>query len=66
MKTETIATVKRIMKDLQKAITEMENEESENRKSPNGNYSYPSPKHRGFVHRISMDLTRALSEMRKP
>lgn len=27
---------------------------------------YPSPKHRGAVRRASMDLTRALAEMRRP
>lgn len=29
-------------------------------------YCYPSPKHRGAVRRRSMDLTRALADMRGP
>ena len=33
--------------------------------SARGKYHYESPKHRGNVRRRSMDLTRALAEMRK-
>lgn len=29
-------------------------------------FTYTSPKHRGALRRVSMDLTRALAEMRKP
>lgn len=29
-------------------------------------YSYDSPRHRGAVRRASMDLTRALADMRRP
>lgn len=66
MKSEKINEVKRLMKELGKAISEMETEEKENRKSEHGDYLYPSPKHRGAVRRKSMDLTRALADMRKP
>jgi hypothetical protein len=47
-----------------RSVEEMEREEEKLRNHEKG-YSYPSTKHRGTVRRRSMDLTRALAEMRK-
>lgn len=51
-----------------KFIAECIKMEEEEKKlvSMDGTYHYNSPKHRGSVRRRSMDLTRALAEMRKP
>lgn len=64
MKDCTIKEVKKLARELIELIDNMESAEKE-LKSPHGDYHYNSPKHRGAVRRKSMDLTRALAEMRK-
>jgi len=51
-------------KEFMKRVDAMRTEEK-NRKSAQGEYYYDSPKHRGAVRRSSMELTRALAQMRK-
>lgn len=58
MQLENIETAKRLAKQFLTSVSAMEKAE--------GDRGYTSPKHRGDVRRKSMDLTRALSEMRKP
>ena len=65
MTDKSIAIVKKLAKELLELIKTMEDEEK-TRISTHGNYCYPSPKNRGSVRRKSMDLTRALADMRKP
>ena len=65
MRKEAIANAKKLAKDFIEAVNNMEMEEKQ-RISLDGTYTYNSPKHRGTVRRKSMDLTRALAEMRKP
>lgn len=49
------------------AVSDMHKEEEGRGSVYDGiHYQYTSPKHRGAVRRKSMDLTRALAEMRKP
>lgn len=65
MSPETIKSAKKMAAEFIKAIDEMVAEEK-TRKSTHGDWTYASPKHRGAVRRKSMDLTRALAEMRRP
>ena len=65
MRNEAIKKAKKMAKEFIECINDMEIEEKQ-RISQYGPYSYDSPKHRGAVRRKSMDLTRALAEMRKP
>lgn len=55
-----------IAKEFIALAAEMEEAEKEYGKSSQGEPVYPSPKHRGAVRRRSMDLTRALADMRRP
>lgn len=64
MQKDRIAMAKKLAKEFIDAINDMETEEKQ-RTSSDGKYTYDSPKHRGAVRRKSMDLTRALAEMRK-
>jgi hypothetical protein len=62
MQYDKIKEAKRLASEFITLVREME--EAERAPRP-GDYHYDSPKHRGAVRRKSMDLTRALSEMRK-
>lgn len=64
MTKQRINEAKRIAKDFLDCIKEMEQEE-EKRVSSDGKYHYDSPAHRGTVRRRSMDLTRALANLRR-
>ena len=60
--------IKKACETARRFIAECIEMEEEEKKlvSRDGTYHYTSPKHRGSVRRRSMDLTRALAEMRKP
>lgn len=57
MTASTIREAKRLAKEFIKLIEEMEEAEKDQ--------SWGSPKHRGAVKRRSMDLTRALADLRR-
>jgi hypothetical protein len=65
MNKSNIEKAVRAAEDFITAVADMRVEEK-SRVSEDGKYQYDSPKHRGSVRRKSMDLSRALSEMRKP
>jgi hypothetical protein len=65
MQNSKIQEAKKLAKQFLQVVDVMEKEE-ERLNEPNENTFYQSPKHRGAVRRKSMDLTRALAEMRKP
>jgi hypothetical protein len=62
----SIAFARKIALEFIALVDEMNAEEEKRVSSYNANYHYNSPKHRGAVRRKSMDLSRALSAMRKP
>lgn len=62
MTNESIEEAKIIAMSFISAVSEMQANEKPNERG----YTYNSPKHRGAVRRRSMDLTRALAEMRRP
>jgi len=66
MNEKKINEAKRLAVEFVASVERMRVAEKEYGKSSTGNTIYPSPKHRGEVRRRSMDLTRALAEMRKP
>ena len=63
MNSKKIATVKSEMRRLQSRISELEIAASSHDAVQ---YSWQYPKQTGAVRRASLDLTRALAEMRKP
>lgn len=65
MQNSKIQEAKKLAKQFLQVVDVMEKEE-ERLNEPYENTFYRSPKHRGSVRRKSMDLTRALAEMRKP
>lgn len=64
MQDSKIKEAKKLASEFVVLVKELEDVEKE-LKSPHSDYHYNSPKHRGAVRRKSMDLTRALAEMRK-
>jgi hypothetical protein len=67
MKAYAIDDAYELARRFMERIDNMRQAERENHREYEGKvYYYPSPKHRGAVRRISMELTRALAEMRKP
>ena len=64
MKAERINAVKVEMQRLQKAILDLENAEGAANGNRNG-YYYGRAVHTGRVRRASMDLTRALADLRR-
>jgi hypothetical protein len=65
MQIDKIVVVKKLAKELIELINELTIAEKELNERWKGS-CYSSPKHRAAVKRRSMDLTRALAEMRKP
>ena len=65
MQNSKIQEAKELAEQFLRVVAVMEKEE-ERLNEPYVNTSYQSPKHRGAVRRKSLDLTRALAEMRKP
>lgn len=58
--------MKNIKETLKVAQTFINRVENLLKKSPSGDCYYSNPKEQGALRRASMELTRALAEMRKP
>lgn len=65
MKYEAVLEAKKVAEEFIEKVNELIFAESL-LQIPSRETHYTSPKHRGAVKRRSMDLTRALAEMRKP
>ena len=66
MKDYKIDKAVQLAKEFIELVAKMKKAELEKSNEIESIYQFPSPLHRGFVKRKSMDLTRALAEMRKP
>lgn len=66
MQREKILEAKRLAKEFIRTVDQMEMVEEEKIERNGRKQRYNAPKFRGAVRRRSMDLTRALAEMRRP
>ena len=66
MQREKILEAKRLAQEFIRSVSEMEAVEAEMFERNGRKHRYNAPKFRGIVRRRSMDLTRALAEMRRP
>lgn len=65
MTKDKLTVAKRECKRFLALVADMERAEEELNARINSSFAYASPKHRGFVRRSSMDLTRSLADLRR-